>query len=82
MKIPKYIQEHIDWNNKLLKKADQHAQVVLSWYHNQLDKFNADESDIRDEEFSDIQVNWYSNGFIALDAIDENLKLLEHERNK
>lgn len=68
MKIPKYIQEHIDMNNQLLKQADQHAQVVLTWYHNQLDKLNADESDIPDEEFSDIQENFKRIG-IQMDLL-------------
>lgn len=79
MKIPKYIQEHIEKNNKLLAQADKHAMVVLRWYDSQLEKLNADESEICDEEFNEIQTNWGANGEIDLFAIKENLELLENK---
>lgn len=82
MRIPKYIQEHIEMNNKLLMQADRHAKIVKSWYENQLDKLKADDSDIPDEEFSDIQENWYANALIILAAVEENLNLLENEQSK
>lgn len=77
MKIPKYIEEHIQANNRLLERADKHATVVLEWYNKQLEILNADESELPDEEFSEIQTNWRSNGEIDMSAIKENLELLE-----
>lgn len=79
MNIPKYIQEHIEKNNKLLAQADKHAMIVLDWYNSYLEKLNANESEISDEEFSEIQTNWRANGEIDLSAIKENLELLENE---
>ena len=77
MKIPKYIREHIDANNKLLAQADKHSIVVIEWYNKQLEKLNADDSEIPDEEFYEIQSNWRANGDIDISAIKENLELLE-----
>lgn len=51
MKIPKYIKEHIETNNKLLSQADKHSQIVLEWYHRRLEQLNADDSEIPDEDF-------------------------------
>lgn len=79
MKIPKYIQEHIDANNKLLAQADKHAMVVTKWYERQLERLNADESEIPVEEFAEVQINWRNNGEIDLSAIKENLELLKNE---
>ena len=55
MKIPKYIKEHIETNNKLLSQADKHSQIVLEWYHRRLEQLNADDSEIPDEDFSEIK---------------------------
>ena len=79
MRIPKYIQEHIDANSRLLAQADKHAMVVMEWYDRQLERLNADESEIPDEEFAEVQTNWRNNGEIDLSAIRENLELLENE---
>ena len=78
MKIPKYIKEHIEANNKLLAQADKHATIVLKWYDKQLERLNAHVSEIPDEEFYEIQSNWRVNGDIDISAIKENLELLEH----
>ena len=79
MKIPNYIKKHIETNNKLLRNADKHAEIVIEWYNKQLEKLNADESEIPTEEFSEIQMNWIGNGEFDLFAIKENLELLEEE---
>lgn len=79
MKIPKYIQEHIEANNKLLAKADKHAMIVLKWYNNQFDRLSADNPEVSDEDLSEIQTNWRGNGEFDLSAIKENLELLENE---
>lgn len=78
MKIPKYIKEHIEANNKLLAQADKHSMIVIEWYNKQLEKLNADNSEIADEEFYEIQSNWRANGDIDILAINENLELLEN----
>jgi len=77
MEIPKYIKEHIEANNKLLAQTDKHSMVVIEWYNRQLEKLDADDSEIPDEEFYEIQSNWRANGDIDISAIKENLKLLE-----
>lgn len=77
MKISKYIKKHIEANNKLLAQADKHSMIVIEWYNKQLDKLNADRSEIPDEEFYEIQSNWRNNGEIDISAIEENFKLLE-----
>ena len=82
MKIPKFIQEHIEKNNRLLAQANKHAVVVQDWYINQLKKLDADESELADEEFYDIQTNCMGNGEIFLTSIQENLKLLEDEQKE
>lgn len=79
MKIPKYIQDHIEKNNRLLAQADKHAMIVSEWYNSQLEKLHADESELSDEEFSEIQTNWRGNGEFDLSAIEENLEMLENE---
>lgn len=79
MKIPKYIREHVKANNKLLAQADKHAQIVSEWYDKQLEKLNADASEIPDD-FYEIQSNWRGNGDIDISAIKENLELLEQEQ--
>lgn len=79
MKIPRYIQTHIDVNNRLLAQADKHANIVLEWYNKQLEKLNADISKMSDEDFYDIQGNWRANGDIDASAIEENLSMLEQE---
>lgn len=79
MKILKYIEEHIDANNKLLVQADKHSMIVLEWYRKQLEKLKVDDSEIPDEDFSEIKCNWYNNGEISISAIKENLELLEQE---
>lgn len=82
MKIPKYIKEHIEINNKLLSQADKHSQIVLEWYHRRLEQLNADDSDIPDEDFSEIKNNWLDSGEINISAIETNLKMLEEEMPK
>lgn len=77
MKIPKYIREHIEANNKLLAQADKHSEVVKEWYDKQLEKLNADSSEIHDEDFYEIKSNWRDNGDIDISAIQENLRMLE-----
>lgn len=77
MKIPKYIQTHIETNNKLLIQAMKHSEIVLDWYNKQLGKLASGNSEIPDEEFSEIKENSLSNGEISLSAIRENLELLE-----
>ena len=77
MKIPKYIKDHIEQNNRLLAQADKHSIIVLEWYNKQMKKLNADDSEIPDEEFYEIQSNWRSNGDIDISAIKENFELLE-----
>jgi len=72
MEIPKYIKEHIEANNKLLAQADKHSMVVIEWYNRQLERLNADDSEIPDEEFYEIQSNWRANGDIDISAIKEN----------
>lgn len=79
MKIPKYIRNHIEANNKLLQQADKHAQIVNAWYEKQLELLEADESSLPDEEFSEIQENWLGNGCIDCLAMEMNLELLEQE---
>ena len=79
MKIPKYIKEHIETNNKLLSQADKHSQIVLEWYHRRLEQLNADDAEIPDEDFSEIKNNWLNNGEIDISAIETNLKMLEEE---
>ncbi len=80
MKIPGYIKQHIELNNRLLAQADNHSMIVLDWYNKQLEKLNADDSEIPDEEFYEIQSNWRSNGDIDISAIKENLELLENSK--
>lgn len=75
MKIPKYIKEHIEANNKLLAQADKHAMTVLKWYDKQLERLNVHASEIPDDLY-EIQNNWQS-GHIDMLAIKENLELLE-----
>ena len=77
MEIPKYIEKHIEANNKLLLKAVKHSEIVLDWYNKQLEKLKADNSEIPDEEFSEIKENSLSSGEISLAAIIETLELLE-----
>ena len=77
MKIPQYIRQHIESNNRLLAQADKHSEVVLEWYNKQLEKLNAEKSNIPDQEFSEIKENTLSNGEISLASIIENFKLLE-----
>lgn len=80
MKIPGYIKQHIELNNRLLAQADNHSMIVLDWYNKQLEKFYTDDSEIPDEEFYEIQSNWRSNGDIDISAIKENLELLENSK--
>lgn len=80
MKIPGYIKQHIELNNRLLAQADNHSMIVLDWYNKQLEKLNTDDSEILDEEFYEIQSNWRSNGDIDISAIKENLELLENSK--
>ena len=77
MKIPKYIQDHIEMNNKLLEQARKHSEIVLDWYSRKMEKLDFSDSGISDEEFSEIQENIWSNGAISISAIKENFKLLE-----
>ncbi len=77
MEIPKYIKDHIEANNKLLAQADKYSMVVIEWDNRQLEKLNADDSEVPDEEFCEIQSNWRANGDIDISAIKENLELLE-----
>ena len=79
MDVPQYIKKHIEANNKLLIQASKHADIVLDWYNKQLEKMDADESEIPCEEFIEIKNNWESNGVIDLSAIVENLNMLENE---
>lgn len=78
MKVPKYIQEHIEANNKLLLKASRHADIVMGWYEAQLEKLNSLECEIDDEEFFEVMTNWLGNGEIDIQSIKENLSLLEN----
>ncbi len=80
MKIPKYIQEHIEKNNLLLEKAYKHAVIVENWYYYQLEKLNKNETDICEEKFGDIKINSLDNGKFILSAIRENLELLRNEQ--
>ena len=80
MKIPGYIKQHIELNNRLLAQADNHSMIVLDWYNKQLEKLNTDDSEIPDEEFYEIQSNWRANGDIDISAIKENLELLENSK--
>lgn len=82
MRIPKYIEDHIEANNKLLSQADKHSMIVIEWYNKQLEKLNADASEISDEDFYEIQSNWRANGDIDVLAIKDNLELLEQEQMK
>ena len=36
IKIPKYIEAHIEANNRLLMQATKHSEIVLDWYSKQL----------------------------------------------
>lgn len=80
MKIPGYIKQHIELNNRLLAQADNHSMIVLDWYNKQLEKLNTDDSEIPDKEFYEIQSNWRANGDIDISAIKENLELLENSK--
>lgn len=77
MKIPKYIQAHIEANNKLLEQAHKHSEIVLDWYSKKMEKLDFGDSEISDDEFSEIQENIWSNGAISISAIRENIELLE-----
>lgn len=77
MKISKYIQAHIETNNRLLAQATKHSEIVLDWYREQLKKLDEANSAIPYEEFSEIKENSLSNGEISIVAIKENLELLE-----
>ena len=79
VRIPKYISEHIEKNNKLLEQADKHSRVVIEWYEKQLNTMGAESSPIPDDDFSDIQNNWLDNGLIDESAIKLNLELLENK---
>ena len=79
MNVPQYIKRHIEANNKLLIQASKHDNIVLDWYKKQLEKMNADDLEIPDEEFSEVKNNWEPNGVIDLSAIMENLNMLENE---
>ena len=79
IKIPKYIEAHIEANNRLLMQATKHSEIVLDWYSKQLKILERSDSGISDEEFSEIMDNYFSNGMISLIAIKENFELLERK---
>ena len=71
IKIPKYIEAHIEANNRLLMQATKHSEIVLDWYSEQLK--------ILERSDSEIMENYFSNGMISLMAIKENFELLERK---
>lgn len=77
--IPKYILEHIEKNNRLLVQAEKHSEIVNDWYEKQLKKLEAEESEIDEEEFAEIQNNWNGVGTIDSEAIKYNLELLSDD---
>lgn len=79
MKIPKYIKDHIEANNRLLAEADKHDAIVVDWYTKQLKRLNINISDVPEEYLSSIKTNALENGVIHLSAIMNNLELLERE---
>ena len=78
MKIPKYIQTHIEANNRLLEQANKHSEIVMEWYSKKMMEMNSGKSEIPDEEFSEIKENIWSNGAISISAIRENFELLQN----
>ena len=68
IKIPKYIEAHIEANNRLLMQAalpmqaTKHSEIVLDWYSKQLKILERSDSEISDEEFSEIMENYFSKG--------------------